>query len=70
MMHRQGTMDRFFLYLEERRNRALRPEAPVGVDWPYMRAFKDGMAKESDDLLIVLKNMIKLSPDGAENTED
>ena len=66
----QGLLDPLFDYLVRRVNKLTEPEEPSGSEWPYKRAYRDGMIKEAAKVLEWLDGRSKLSPDEAKNTED
>ena len=66
----QGHLEPILAYLNREIGRSDKPVEPVGPEWPYKRAYNDGVTAGGMKTLKWLEGMCEPSPDGAENTED
>ena len=66
----QGFLEPIFDYLTREIKRSSKPEEPSGPEWSHKRAFNDGRTVEAKSIFDWLDGRSKLSPDGAQNTED
>jgi hypothetical protein len=67
---RLGLLEPLFDYLQRTLAQKQGGLEPTGPEWPYLRAFRDGEAKNAASTLAWLHSRCNISPDGAQNTED
>lgn len=66
----QGLLDPIFRRLRDMIGAAEEPVEPIGAEWPYVRAFRDGELKSLLRFASWLDMRSKPSSDATKNTED
>ena len=66
----QGALEPLIDFLEDQIGLASDSIEPEGAEWPYKRAYRDGMLGMAQKTLEWLQGRTNYSPDVAQNTEE